>query len=189
MNIIVQSASGHIFARPDTSWEKDNEDLYLPEMVKSLDFCPVLFARVSKPGRSIGSAFASRYYDAIGFGLMLYPHFEDGDSQIPELFAQSLCLDHCSFLPYPLYNPITLGQPGNEFLLKLNSTELFRCSAPDRNFIEETLCRASRFCYLRVGDIVAADLAPRRPLELLQGGEQHILAMYCENTVLDFYIK
>ena len=101
MNIIVKTSSGHITVRPDTTWEKDNEDFYPPEFVDELTYSPVLFARILKPGRSVGRKFASRYYDSIGFGVLLYPeNMLDGT---PEGYAQAICLDHTSFLPSPMF--------------------------------------------------------------------------------------
>ena len=95
MNIPVITASGKVIVRPDTTWERDNEDVYLPEFVNSLSWTPVFFARVSKPGRSIGRAFASRYYDGIGFGVLLYPDdLLDGSE---EGFACASCLDKVTF--------------------------------------------------------------------------------------------
>ena len=38
MNIIVKTSSGHITVRPDTTWEKDNEDFYPPEFVDELTY-------------------------------------------------------------------------------------------------------------------------------------------------------
>lgn len=62
MNIIVKTSSGHITVRPDTTWEKDNEDFYPPEFVDELTYSPVLFARILKPGRSVGRKFASSIF-------------------------------------------------------------------------------------------------------------------------------
>ena len=53
MNIVVFSSDSNVFVRPDTTWERDNEDLYVPEFINTLSWTPVLFARISKPGRSI----------------------------------------------------------------------------------------------------------------------------------------
>lgn len=52
MNIIVKTASGHIIVRPDTTWEKDNEDVFLQDFIDTLTFAPVMFARVCKPGNA-----------------------------------------------------------------------------------------------------------------------------------------
>ena len=51
MNIIVKTASGHIIVRPDTTWEKDNEDVFPQDFIDTLTFAPVMFARVCKSGQ------------------------------------------------------------------------------------------------------------------------------------------
>ena len=109
--------------RPDTTWEKDNADFFPPEFVEQLTFSPVVFARILKPGRSVVRRFASRYYDAVNFGVLLYPeNLLDASS---ESFATASCLDHTSFLPTPMYNPVTLGEEGNSFILKHNGKTIF----------------------------------------------------------------
>ena len=72
MNIIVKTFVGNVIVRPDTTWEKDNEDIYPQDFIETLSFTPVLFARISKPGKSVGLRFASRYYDSANYGLLLY---------------------------------------------------------------------------------------------------------------------
>ena len=97
MNVVVLTSVGNVVVRPDTTWERDNEDFYVPSFIDSLKYSPVLFARVCKPGRSIGEKFASRYFDAVGYGVLLYPTEllaikEQG-------WAAASCLDHTTFLP------------------------------------------------------------------------------------------
>lgn len=183
MNIVIRLASGRVVVRPDTTWERDNEDVYLPSFVDSLSFTPVLFARVSKPGRSIGLRFASRYYDGIGYGVLLYPeNMIDGEE---EGFACASCVDHTSFLPFPLYNPLTLGQ-GNVFTLEKDGVELYRTDAEDCTIIEEALEEVSRYCYLRIGDIVAIELSPRKALSRRSDGRVRLTGSFCDNQTLDF---
>lgn len=66
MNIALKTYSGSIVVRPDTTWERDNEDLFLPDFVTGLEFTPVLAIQVTRPGRSISSKFAGRYYGNTG---------------------------------------------------------------------------------------------------------------------------
>ena len=99
MNIVVVNSSSRVFVRPDTTWERDNEDLYVPVFIGSLAWTPVIFAHISKPGRSIGARFGARYYDLVGAGVQLYP--EDLMDGSAEGFACACCLDHSSFLPSP----------------------------------------------------------------------------------------
>lgn len=186
MNIIVKTASGRIITRPDTTWERDSEDFYPPEFVNSLSYTPVIFARISKPGRSIAKKFASRYYDGINFGLLLYPDdLLDGSA---EAFACASCLDHTSFLPFPLYNKITLGEEGNDFILSKGGEEIFRCAAPSADLIEKAIEEATRYIYIRTGDLLAIELQERGPLLTKEKGSERIGASYCDNGLLDFLV-
>lgn len=146
-------------SRPDTTWEKDNEDFFPPDFVDRLDFSPVLFARVCKPGRCVGARFASRYYDSVNYGILLYPadHIDDG----PECFAESLTLDHTSFLPAPLR---TVGElSGIDFSLQKNGTEIFsagKSAAEITAMVEKSLTEVTSRIYIRTGDLIAIELSP-----------------------------
>lgn len=186
MNIVVKTATGHIIVRPDTTWEKDNEDLYPPEFVTRLSYVPILFARVCKPGRSVGEKFASRYFDSINYGVLLYP--EDLMDGSPEGFASASCLDHSSFLPAPLYQKVVLGGEENFFSLCKNGTEIFSTNAETLSQIESVIAQATEKIYIRIGDLVAIELAPRKPLCSREEGRCHVNGTYCGNFLLDFNV-
>lgn len=187
MNIVVKTYSGHYIVRPDTTWERDNEDFYPPEFVSVLSFTPVLFARICKPGRSIGLKFASRYYDGINFGMLLYPEeFIDGAE---EGFACASCLDHTSFLPFPIYNKLTLGQEGNRFELMSDGKEIFSFECGTVELIEKAIAMASERIYLRSGDILTVELDQRKELCRRTDGDIGIVARYCHNESMQFRIK
>ena len=159
MNILVKTYSGHIVSRPDTTWEKDNEDFFPPDFVGRLDFSPVLFARICKPGRSVGARFASRYYDSVNYGILLYPadHMHEG----PECYAESLTLDHTSFLPAPL---LPVGElSGAGFALMKNGTDIFSAklsAAEITAMVEKSLKEVTSRIYIRTGDLIAIELSP-----------------------------
>lgn len=186
MNIIVKTARAHIMVRPDTTWEKDNADFFPPEFVEQLTFSPVVFARILKPGRSVVRRFASRYYDAVNFGVLLYPeNLLDASS---ESFATASCLDHTSFLPAPMYNPVTLGEEGNSFILKHNGKTIFEYGGATRGMIEEAIAEATRMVYIRTGDLIAIELEGRRPLCGRDEKKTHVTGSWCGNPILDFNI-
>lgn len=185
MNIIVKTSSGHITVRPDTTWEKDNEDFFPPEFVNEVTYSPVLFARVLKPGRSVGRKFASRYYDSVGYGVLLYP--ENMFDGTPEGYAQAICLDHTSFLPAPMFPPQRLEKDA-EFRLYRNDDELFAFDQPSLNMIEETLVEATRFLYIRTGDLIAIELDARKPLTGRTESEVRITGTFGQDKILDFQI-
>lgn len=185
MNIIVKTSSGHITVRPDTTWEKDNEDFYPPEFVDELTYSPVLFARILKPGRSVGRKFASRYYDSIGFGVLLYPeNMLDGT---PEGYAQAICLDHTSFLPSPMFPPERLEKNGH-FRLFRNEHDLFVFDQPSLNMIEDAIVEATKLLNIRTGDLIAIELAPRKPLTIRPDVSSHITGTFDNNEIIDFQI-
>ena len=185
MNIIVKTSSCHITARPDTTWEKDNEDFYPPEFVDVLTYSPVLFARVLKTGRSVGRKFASRYYDSVGFGMLLYPeNLLDGT---PEGYAQAICLDHTSFLPAPMFPPQRLEEDCR-FRLFRNEVEIFSFDRPSRNMVEVALVQATRLLYIRTGDLIAIELASRKPLTTRQEATSRLTGTCGQDKVLDFQI-
>ena len=209
MNIIVKTSAGRITVRPDTTWEKDNEDFYPPEFVEEVTFTPVLFARILKPGRSVGKKFASRYYDNIGFGILLFPeNLIDGSN---EGYAQALCLDHTSFLPTPTYSRARLNEdrgfhlrlgPKDIFTYPCNLTEASGTDSPDMpahaaaattnvaspNMIEETIAEATKLIYIRTGDLIAIELSARMPLAKRKDGRVRIQGTFGQDKILDFQI-
>ena len=185
MNIIVRPyGSNFCYCRPDTTWERENRDLYSPECVNEWHWTPILFARISKAGKCISPKFVSRYYDAVNFGALLYCNPELG-------LAYASCADHTSLLPAPLYNPAVLENPENR--LEVFKNEVCICSEScDENrlttLLQESICKASQLTSLRIGDFVAVELASPELLTSRPEGEISLRASFCENNILDFKI-
>ena len=172
MNIVVLTASGKVIVRPDTTWERDNEDAFLPEFVSAVTCSPVLTARVCKPGRSVGVKFAERYYDCVGSGVLLYPeNLMDGSA---EGYACASCLDHTSFIPMPTGSKESID--GASIKLSADGMELVCINGLDRQAICRAIAEVTRFCYIRIGDIIAVELGDRKPLALQCPGRMHIAA-------------
>ena len=185
MNIIVKPKGSDLcYCRPDTTWERENKDFYVPDCVSVLYWTPVLFARVSKAGKCISPKFASRYYDAFNFGALLYCHTGEASG-----IAFTSCTDHTSLLPAPLYNPVVLENADNIYLVERNGEEIFKTStAALKEAIEEAICRASQLTTLRIGDFMAVELAPSGLLATDQDGTVSFKASYCENDLYDLKI-
>lgn len=187
MNIIVKTYAGNIIVRPDTTWEKDNEDFYPQDFIRTLTYTPVLFARISKPGKSVGLRFVSRYYDSANYGVLLYPENLIGNGS--EDFACASCIDHTSFLPAPLYQKCVFGNNENEFVLSKNGEEIFRANAEGLERLEDTIAEATTRIYIRTGDLVCMELAPRKALWESAEGLATISGTFCENNTVEFNIK
>lgn len=180
MNIIIEHKGG-IYCRPDTTWERENKDLYSPDFVNGYSYAPVVFARICKAGKCIGRKFTGRYYDSVNFGAMLYVTdlLEEGS------IAEASCTDHTSFLPAPLYNPLVLQAEGNEFELDFNGKEIFRTVSGEDicSKLEEAICKASQRVSLRIGDMVAVELDDIRPMISREDKEGELSGRFCDNEL------
>ncbi len=180
MNIIVKpQGSNRCYCRPDTTWERENRDFYVPDGVDILYWTPVIFARISKAGKCISPKFASRYYDAFNFGMLMYT----GDDAV----AFTSCADHTSILPSPLYDAVVMEGEDNVFHVEKGGEAIFTMR-PDKAAVEEALCRATRLTSVRIGDFVAVELDGMKPLTARKDGEAHIKGTFCENEIYGFKV-
>ena len=182
MNIIVKPhSSNHCYCRPDTTWKKEGRDLYIPDDVNKAMWTPVAFARISKAGKFVSGKFVSRYFDAIGFGALVY---SDDES-----IAFSSCLDHTSLLPLPLYNPAIFENEENIFRINAGGKEVaFNTCKEVSEALEEGICKASERVSLRIGDMVAVELSPMDVLAERDKGEVCFKAEFGENILFDLKV-
>lgn len=183
MNIVVRTYNGSVVVRPDTTWKRGNDDFYAPEFVEELSAAPVFFVRICKAGRSVAAKFADRYYDSVGAGLLLYPENLIGSS--PEGFATACCLDRTTFLTYP---EMDKALTGGEFKLSAGSTELFCGLTCSQAEVQQAIEDVSKFCYLRTGDYVAIELAPRKAICDRSIERTAVKGCFGGNETLDFSI-
>ena len=184
MNIIVKTSDGGLMVRPDTTWEKDNEDFFPPEFVERLTYTPVLFARISKPGRSVGIQFADRYFDSVGFGVLLYPENLIGEKETG--LCEATMIDHTSFLPCPTFDKAALAQEDNSFILRRNGETIYQYEGGNVSMIKEALSQATRYIFIRTGDLIAIELEGRKPVCGKEGAS--ISATWGGKSILDFNI-
>ena len=206
MNIIVNPyGSSLCCCRPDTTWERENKDFYSPECVNEVMWTPVVFARVAKAGKCIGSKFVGRYYDGVGCGILMYCATDE---------AVTSCADHTSILPMPLYNPEVLDgkmefivtKNGNlatarsiAAVLQAGKTGLVSSTGQNdlvmstgqgewRHLLEDAICNASRLTSLRIGDFVAVEQTPLQSLATREESEVSVKGIFCDNDIFDFKI-
>jgi hypothetical protein len=190
MNIIVgpYGKAGYC-CRPDTSWEKENRDFYVPEGIDTVCWTPVVFARICKAGKCIGGKFISRYYDSFGFGALLYPQVKDCNDPAMS-FAASSCIDHTSLLPHPLYDTDMLGKEDCQLRISANDEAAFQTwtSAQMKEMLEKAICEASGYISLRIGDYVAIELDESHVLAERQTGETAFRADFGEKEIFGIRI-
>lgn len=183
MNIIVVSSSGHVSTRPDTTWERDNENLYLPEFVRQISLSPVIYARICKSGRSVGEKFAGRYFDDTGFGVLLYP--DDLDDGTAEGYAQTLCLDHTTFMTLPALGERPFN--GGKFQVSVDDKQIYGAADFDKETIVKAISEVTKYIYIRTGDILAIELAPKTQITLESQGTL-IFGTFDDEVTTDFKI-
>ena len=186
MNIIVRPYGSDLcYCRPDTTWERENRDLYSPECVNEWHWAPIIFVRICKAGKCISPKFVSRYYDAVNFGALLYCNPELG-------LAFATCADHTSLLPAPLYNPVVIENAENRFEVFKNEASIYLIDCSEENkltaLLEDSICKASQLTSLRIGDFVAVELTSPELLAGRQEGEISLKANFCKNSIFDFKI-
>ena len=196
MNIIVRPYGSELcYCRPDTTWERENRDLYSPECVNAWEWAPVIFARISKAGKCISPKFASRYYDSLNFGALLYVGGVEK--------AYGSCADHTSILPLPLYNPAVFETEGNKAEFIKNDEVIFSLETPGTGYVnmqadceatrllqlaEEAICKASELTSLRIGDYVAIELSHASILAEKTEGSLSFKATFCENELFNIKV-
>lgn len=169
--------------RPDTTWERENRDFYSPDCIDEIYWTPVIFARISKAGKCISRKFASRYYDAVGYGMLMYCRRDEVTES-----AFTSCLDHSSILPFPLYNPVVLENEDNTYEVQKDNMVIFSTGCTGTGQIEDAISRASETTSLRIGDFVALELSGQEPLTKKTEGPNHMKGAFCNNEVFDFKI-
>lgn len=187
MNITIKTSTGHIIVRPDTTWEKNSADFYLPDSISKVSYTPILVARIAKPGRSISPKFASRYYDAFSYGMLLYP--EDYIDGSEEGFASASCMDYSSYVNRDLL-PLSDISDDKPFSLRANGKEIFATMIRKnllKSYVEEAIVESSSKVYLRTGDFLAIELSGRE-LIVSRDANVKVDAYYGETHLLDFNI-
>lgn len=188
MNFLIKTYDGRCLVRPDISLNRDGDTYYVPDGVTALYVAPIAFMRLAKTGKVVGGQFAARYYDAVGFGALLYPSMAE-DKSIN--LAEASCFDQSSFFPQPFFNPLTIEKQDNEFVMALEGTSGFRTDCTGiKSMLEQALVDCSRHSLARVGDFVAVELQPMEALVLDSSiGESGINMEFCGNQTLQIAIK
>ena len=215
MNILVKPYGSDMFhCRPDTTWERENKDFFSPECVNEIYWTPVVFARVCKAGKCVGSKFVERYYDAVGCGLLMYCSgqamisngplptswappptrgWENAISDHQPIRQLSHIVDKTSILPHPLFQPVVL-EDEKEFTVSTkvagtgSNAEASVILSGAKHLLEDALCKASELTSLRIGDFIAVEMAAPAALARREDGGVAVKGTFCDNEIFDFRI-
>lgn len=183
MLIAVKTFSGKVIVRPDNTRVKDGEDVYMPEFVSRLEWTPVIYTRIIRPGRSISKKFADRYWDSFNVGILLFPaDLIDGSE---EGYACASCLDHSSLLNLEFHGVKEQSKEYNKIVISKNENVLFSDTIDVRERILNSIADVSRFCWLREGDLLAVEIRPREALCDMKNSPFQISGTMDGQTVFD----
>lgn len=182
MNIIVKPHNSDLcYCRPDTTWEKESRDLYIPEGVDKVLWAPVVFAKVSKAGKCVSPKFVTRYYDAVGFGALTYCDEEN--------IAFSSCMDHSSLMPMPSLSPSVLESGEGTVVISAGAEKVsINANKSMQAALEEAICKSSKRVSLRIGDVVAVELTELKVLAQRSEGDITFKAEYNESGLFDLKV-
>jgi len=175
-----------IFMKPSTALLVNNKPFYHPDYSNNIHYEGEIVLRVCKNGRSIQPEFASRYYDAVAFGI----DFTARDLQdklkakgqpweIAKGFDRSAPISKFISLA-DLKNPKAI-----EFQLKKNGEVVQDGNTKDLIFSFDTIiCHISRYFTLQTNDYIftgtPAGVGPIAVGDVLDGFVEEVQMLHCQ---------
>lgn len=138
MDIVVVRTDGSWYTRPDITLVRDADRFCLPDDCKAAVAHKTLCLRIEKAGKALEERFAHRYFDSFAHGILLYGIQEDG-----------------SLTPY--LDRATVVERQFHPLEQLDKDLSAAMTA--------TVVKISRHISYRIGDLIAFEQDPPKPLE------------------------
>jgi acylpyruvate hydrolase len=183
MNIAVFSEkSGEFYFKPDNTLVRGASDFFMPAFIQKLSASNAIVIRIIRPAKYISAQFAKRYYDEIGFGILLYPdNLMEGSTILSS--GTSLALDRTSYTT-------------EEFFSKEDLSEELTFSNKEKRFtytigvqylekVDIAIEKISMYSSLKSGDLIFIELSNRYEI----AAETEIEITYSDKSLLDFFIR
>ena len=174
-----------VFMKPSTALLVNNKPFYYPDFTQDLQYEGEIVLRIAKNGRSVQPEFASRYYDAVAFGI----DFTARDVQdklkskghpweIAKGFDRSAPISR--FVPLEELKDLK----DIHFQLKKNGVVVQDGHTRDLIFTFDTLiCHISKYFMLQKGDYVftgtPAGVGPVQIGDVLEGSIEGVEMLRC----------
>lgn len=172
-----------VFMKPPTALVVSNKPFYYPDFTRDLHYEGEIVLRICKNGRSVQPEFASRYFDAVAFGIDFTARdLQDKLKQKGQPWEIAKGFDRSA----PLSNWLPLGELKDpqhiDFQLKKNGETVQHGNTRDLIFTFETLIvYLSKYFTLQRGDMVftgtPAGVGPVQIGDVLEGfiEDKHLL--------------
>lgn len=184
MNIlVVPNQQQGFYYRPDSTLIRDLRAYYLPDEVDQIRVSPVLSLRMRKPGKAIAPRFAERYWDSVGFGLLIHPRLKNQEQAYREFVENSL--DYTTLIPLKT-RPIEGFAETVDVAYHLNGTCFYQTDRlPQQAQWPEIIAQVSNGCSLRIGDLILVALAEAIPVSI----GSKLTACWNEDPLFDLEIR
>ena len=174
-----------IFMKPPTALLLNNRPFFYPDFTQDLHYEGEIVLRVSKNGRSVQPEFASRYYDAVAFGIDFTARdVQDKLKSKGHPWEIAKGFDRSG----PVSRFIALEELKNaqdiHFQLKKNGAVVQDGHTRDLIFTFDTLiCHISRYFTLHKGDYIftgtPAGVGPVQIGDILEGNIEGVEMLRC----------
>lgn len=145
------------FLKPDTAVLRRNRPFFYPDFSSDIHYEVEVVLKISRNGKNIEEAFASRYYDAIGLGIDFTARDLQRESKQKGLpWEHAKAFDNSAPLSE---NFIPVGQFDNtaniDFRLLINGNEVQKGNTGDMIFsFDQLISHLSQFFTLKMGDLI-----------------------------------
>jgi acylpyruvate hydrolase len=144
-----------IFMKPPTALLTDNKPFYYPDFTKNLHHEVEIVLRVSKNGKQVQPAFASKYYDKIALGIDFTARdLQDALKSKGQPWEIAKAFDNSAVLS-EFYDISKYNLENINFHLTKNGQTVQKGTTQDLIFNFDTLiCYISKFFTLQQGDLI-----------------------------------
>jgi 2-keto-4-pentenoate hydratase/2-oxohepta-3-ene-1,7-dioic acid hydratase in catechol pathway len=163
-----------IFLKPDSAIVKNNKPFFLPGFSEDIQYEVEVVIKISKLGKGIAPAFASRYYDEVTVGIDITARdLQRKQSKLGYPWEISKCFDGSA--------------PLGKFRLEINNQVVQKSNTSDMIFnFNEIVSYVSGFFTLKTGDLIFSG-TPSGVGRLNRN--DNLVAFLDDQPLLDFYIR
>jgi 2-keto-4-pentenoate hydratase/2-oxohepta-3-ene-1,7-dioic acid hydratase in catechol pathway len=177
-----------IFLKPDSAIIKNNKPFFLPDFSEDIQYEVEVVIKISKLGKGISQAFASRYFDEVTLGIDITARdLQRNQSKLGYPWEIAKGFDGSA--PLGKFMPIQkIGDINNTgFRLEINNKIVQESNTSDMIFnFNEIVSYVSGFFTLKTGDLIFSG-TPSGVGRLNRN--DHLVAFLNDQPLLDFFIR
>jgi 2-keto-4-pentenoate hydratase/2-oxohepta-3-ene-1,7-dioic acid hydratase in catechol pathway len=172
------------YLRPDTALLRNNAAFYYPEFTSQLVAHVCAVVRVCRLGRSIGSRFAARYYDAVGAGVTftaadLLTH----DMAEKRPWGRAVSFDYSAAVSREFIDMATWRE--SRYNMRAYSEGEIPLMPENIQVVDKTIEYVSNYMTLKIGDYIFIPVSSSFPVV----AGRHIEIAFMDKKMLEVAVK